>query len=221
MKKLSLFIVIAAGLLVAVSVSAHQPRLSYQMTATKDKPIIIANADVSQAFYGQLKSGIDYYDLKLDAPLNFYFQLLAPDIADAHTDLMAQLNDSGGKSLAVLNGLGYPWQKFYEDFAGDDYLQGPEMKINLPAGDYRIMVTSPDGQGKYVLVVGEKESFPLGESLKTLWNLPGLKSFFNKPIWAIYQGRIGSGLLIATLVILAVIFLIVGFVRFERRKKKK
>lgn len=209
-------------MLIAVSVSAHQPRLAYQMTATKDVPILIANADVSQAFYGQLRGGIDYYDLNLTAPLDFYFQILVPDITDARTGLIAQLNDGGdGKPLVVLNGLGYPWQKFHEDFAGDDYLQGPERKINLPAGNYRIMVSSPNNLGKYVLVVGEKESFPLGESLKTLWLLPGLKGYFNKPFWSVYEGRIGSGLLIATLVILAIVLIVAGFIIFERRRKKK
>ncbi|MFA6593908.1 MAG: hypothetical protein WCT16_01495 [Candidatus Buchananbacteria bacterium] len=220
MKKNLIFVLVAAGLLMAVSVSAHQPRSAYRMTATKDSPIAIANADVSQAFYGRLKGGIDYYDLKLDAPLDFYFQVLIPDIVDAPTGFLAQLNDSAGKPLAVLNTMGYPLQKFHEDFAGDDYLQGPERKISLPAGDYRVLVSSPDNLGKYVLVVGEKESFPLGESLKTLWLLPGLKGFFNKPLWAVYEGRIGAGLLVATLIILAVILLIVGFVIFERRRKK-
>ncbi|MFA6228022.1 MAG: hypothetical protein WC668_02445 [Patescibacteria group bacterium] len=220
MKKNLILVLVAAGLLTAVSVSAHQSRLAYRMTAAKDAPIVITNADVSQAFYGQLKGEIDYYDLQLASPLDFYFQILVPDIADIRTSLIAQLNDSNGKPLAVLNGLGYPWQKFHEDFAGDDYLQGPEKKISLPAGDYRLMVSSPNNLGKYVLVVGEKESFPLGESLKTLRLLPGLKKFFNKPLWAIYEGRIGSGLLVATLIVLAVILLIVGFVLFERRKKK-
>jgi len=68
----------------------------------------------------------------------------------------------------LLNGLEYEWTRLYEPFAGDWYWEGPEFRGNPPEeelpqgvkvdeGTYTLKVFSPDNEGKYVLVVGERE----------------------------------------------------------------
>lgn len=53
-------------------------------------------------------------------------------------------------------------------------------------------MSSPDNLGKYVLVGGEKESFPPGEMARTLAVIPKLKKgYFDKPAWTAYLNRVG------------------------------
>ena len=101
---------------------------------------------------------------------------------------------------------GKKWAKYYEEFAGDNYLKGPEKTIYLKAGDYTIKVGNPDNTGKYVLVVGQKEAWSVKEIINTLTVLPTLKKdFFETSPWKAYNNRVG--LLALGLVIVLVIVL--------------
>ena len=87
------------------------------------------------------------------------------------------------------------------------------------------MVSNSDNQGKYSLAIGQIESFPLGESLKTLAALPALKiHFFNKSFFAIRQGKIiqylSYGLLILIVIIIAIV-LIIKKVRHHKKSARK
>jgi hypothetical protein len=59
----------------------------------------------------------------------------------------------------------------------------------MPAGTYVVVVTSSDNAGKYALAVGKKESFPIGEIIRTIGVLPRLKKeFFGKsPLTAFFN----------------------------------
>ena len=72
------------------------------------------------------------------------------------------------------------WKEFYEPFGRDYYLKGPEFEKVLPAGDYKITVFRYENRGKYVLIVGREEKFPVLEILNIYWALPLLKMEFFK-----------------------------------------
>jgi len=111
------------------------------------------------------------------------------------------------------------WTYFFEEFGGDGYYQGPEFKEEVEKGEYQIEVFSPDNQGKYVLAVGEKEEFPLDETINTLLLLPSLKkNFFNKPPLTAYFNLIGLFLFVPLVILLAISL---GFFFFFRKKKKE
>lgn len=76
------------------------------------------------------------------------------------------------------------------------------------------MVNNKDNQGKYSLAIGQIESFPLGESLKTLVALPALKMhFFNKSFFAIWQGKIIQYLSYGLLALIAIMVIIVVIIK--------
>jgi len=73
--------------------------------------------------------------------------------------------------LFLFNGLEHEWTDYYEEFGGDSYYKGPELRSNpdeeglprgvdMDEGTYTTKVFSPDNEGKYVLVVGERRIPP-------------------------------------------------------------
>ena len=194
---------------------AHQPRLIYKTETSLEKPYIINNYDVSQAFYGELSGKSDFYSVAIHNPDNLYLQLLAPDLKDANTDFSAEVSliwENNSKFVFKLSGG--EWGKYHEEYANDDYLQGPEKTLALGKGLYQIKVFNPKNEGKYVLVVGKKESFPIGEIINTAISLPSLKiDFFDKPFWTAYYNKAGLFLGGGLLVILIIFYFIKRFFR--------
>ncbi len=171
---------------------AHQPRIVPDSQLT-----LVKNSEVSQAFYGELKGHEAYYLIDLKNEQDLYLQILVPDLPGILKDKSAAveyLPELGAKAenFAKLDPAAVQWKKFYEEFAGDNYWQGPEVKRLAEPGYYVIKIFSPENQGKYVLVVGEQEEFPAGEMVKALITLPQLKkNFFAEPITAWFNGKIG------------------------------
>lgn len=212
----TIFIISAVILTVPLAVWAHQPRL-----VEKAGIVIVKNPEVSQSFYGELEG--QYRDFKIDSgqPFNLYAGILAPDLPEAKTDLSLEIFQltPATTSLAFLEGERFNWSGFYEPFAGDKYLQGPEFSQAVEPGQYLIRVASVDFKGKYSLVIGEKESFPLSEIWNTLKILPTLKKdFFNKSVWAMFFNYIGLFLLIVVLILAMAVFLAWRGIRRFRNK---
>ncbi len=215
-KKLKLFtaFLVIAVLAIANNVSAHQPRI-----VEDNKVIEIQNPDISQAFYGELKGEPAIFKINLSQSQTIYFGILVPDLPNISKDISAEIISSTGKQ-AVLDGLNSQWTQFYEEFAGDNYWQGPDAKVNLAVGENIIKIYNTNNRGKYVLVVGEKELFPIKEMLKAGIVLPQLKvNFFEKPFWSIFEGKVGKFFLIAFVLIILIISLIV-FLKIKGMSKK-
>ncbi|MBW2995286.1 hypothetical protein KY312_02955 [Candidatus Woesearchaeota archaeon] len=199
-------------LICVASVLAHQPRI------TSDDITIIENPEISQAFYAELEGGPHTYEINSDENFSLYVGILVPAIEGIEKDVSAQITlDS--RPYHYLNASQSEWLEFYEEFAGDLYYSGPELGANEPleapkgisaaAGQYLITVSSPDNLGKYVLVVGEKEEFPLSEMLNSVISLPKIKRFFNKSPFTAYFNRIGLFLLVPLLFVLILIGVVV------------
>lgn len=203
--------------------SAYQPRI-----IKGDKVTEIENYEVSQAFYGNLDGKPDYYKIVADEPFKLYVGILVPDLPDIGKDVSVDVIKEGEGVLAgsvdnefvSLDGTAFKWASWREEFAGDDYFKGPEVIKDAEAGTYNIVVSSPDNQGKYSLVVGEKESFPIDEILKTYRDLPTLKKdFFEKSPWTAYFNLVGLFALIFIVIIASVIWLVVWLVKRKRKKE--
>jgi len=147
-------------------VRAHQPRLVDSETTS------ISNPDVSQAFYAS-KAGIFIIDEP--QPFTLYVQILRPKIATLDKNIKAEIRKDN-KVVAILDGTCDDWTLFYEPFANDYYYQGPDITL-AAQGKYVIDVW---GDGKYVVVVGKKEEWPLSEIIQTIYILPRLKIYFEK-----------------------------------------
>jgi len=204
---LTIFIFI---LLLLETTSAHQPRI------VSDEVTLIENPEVSQAFYSNLNAKPEYYQIKSEKEFKLYVGILVPDLENIGKDISVEVftehihtekenNDSKEHEIILLlNGLEHNWTYYFEEFAGDSYYKGPEKSLYLDAGIYNIKVYSPDNEGKYVLVVGEKEEFPLHEIINMIFTLPGLKKdFFEKSPFTAFFNRVGLFLIIFIVFILA------------------
>jgi len=208
-----LLIIIFLSLFSAGSVLAHQPRLVSGEEITK-----IERPDVSQAFYGNLTGQPHFFEIKSTKEQQVYFGLLVPDLPgiDKDVSLEIYLED---ELVGSLYGRNFKWQSYYEEFTDDYYFQGPETKVSLKDDAlYTLKVFSPDNQGKYVLVVGQKEEFPITEVFNTILILPKIKKdFFNKPIYTAFFNKIGLFTLgPLVILILIIVLVLIPFVILKR-----
>jgi hypothetical protein len=197
----------------ASEVYAHQPRLVMDKNASKENPIMVEAPEISKAYYGRLKGKPDYYKIISTKPFRLYLGILLPNISgDEMNFVSAQVTDSTGKQVLVLDSTQYQWRPYFEKFGGDWYLEGPEAKINLPAGTYFIEVYNSTNRGKYSLAIGDIESFPPLEIVKTLVLLPIIKErFFNKAIFLPFLQLVGIFIILTATTVMSII-------RFRFRK---
>jgi hypothetical protein len=184
---------------------AHNPRLVYSLDALPEKPIIINSPDISQAFYGRLKGWEEYFQFNLKTTSSFYWQTMVPNVKGISKNIQADLIDTAStKVIARLDASQGEWKPYHEKFANDDYFAGPSSTITLEPGTYTIKVYNENNEGKYILVVGQKESFTVVEIFKTIVNLPALKVYFDQSILYSYYNYIGlfmAGVLVGLLII--------------------
>ncbi len=199
---------------------AHNPRLVWDVKSTAVSSILIDKPEISQAFYGMLKNNPEYYKIKIEKPSIIYFGLLVPENNNASIGLsakMIKLNSPDSDIKMYLDGNKTSWENYYEEFAGDFYLKGPEETKYLRAGEYLMEITSEDNVGKYVLTVGQQELFPLNEAMKTIISLPKLKmEFFEEPVYMLASGILGK-----TFSALALFLLLLILLSLRKRREKK
>jgi hypothetical protein len=184
-------------------VTAHQPRLDTGATLSIENPIIITDPEVSQAFYGELNGQPDYYKITSDKAFKFYLNLLVPASPGIPPDyISAEVIDSSGNTIITIKGTNSTWETYFEEFGGDYYLKGPEVRADLNPGTYYIKVFNSKNQGKYSIAVGEIESFPLDESLAAVVTIPLLKEqIFGKPVTILFFQFLGIILALGTIMV--------------------
>jgi len=173
-----LFIVFLIIPLLPITAGAHQPRFIMCSTGSLENPIVVHDAEISKAFYSVLKGHPQYYRISSEKPFVLYVNILIPANSPDKNFVSAEVLDSSMRSIAILDGTKFDWTIFYERYAGDYYLMGPEYRADISAGTYYIKVFNADSSGKYALAIGEEESFPPGEVIKAIFVVPLLKLFF-------------------------------------------
>jgi len=234
-KKRILFLVLICMLTISV-VSAHNSRIVYDQSTSKDDPIIIQNPEVSQAFYGSLKGDAfnpdlkgspDYYLINSSKNFNINLGLLIPyfdEVKEPFTDFKINVYSyNNNKLLFEVNGIFQEWEKYYEPFFGDYYWKAPEAgRMNVSKGAYIIEVSNSASKGSYVLVVGKEEKWSIKEIFNSLAVAPKLKKdFFYKSMWSAYFNRFGLYVLGFVAVIAILVLLIVFWWRKRGRKQRK
>lgn len=201
-------------LILVANVLAHQPRYVMPVESSAENPIIISDIEISQAFYGDLNGKPDYYKTSMidGKSFNFYIQMLVPDLPDSRKDFLFEISQNN--ETRNLSGESFNWTPFYEEFAGDNYLSGPEIEFGA-SGEYLVKVSNSENAGKYVLVVGKAERF----SVKDLAVLPLIKkNFFDKSYFSAFQGIIGNSFFVMLIFILATVLIIYRHIKIKKRK---
>ena len=162
-------------ILVCSFVLAHQPKVG-------DENIQVEDVEVSKAYYGELEGNAHVYTINSDKEFSIYVNVLIPGNKLTHT-VSAELSKDN-KVIEFLDGENFEWEVWYEEFAGDYYMKGPELgedfksTSKLPAGKYEVKVFNENNQGKYSLAIGEKEEFPAPEIANAIILVPWLKLTF-------------------------------------------
>jgi hypothetical protein len=213
MKKLSAVLLF----LMSGIAGAHQPRIIDDKPLSQANPMVVNTPEVSQIFYAELKGEPQYYRISSAREFGLYLQILSPKIENADRDFSAEIY-RGNQIIGTLIGIAFNWTEFHEPFVGDDYWRGPEYKDPHAQGQYLIKIYSPDNKGKYALVVGQAESFPLEEWGKLILAMPRIKSYFGKSVLGSFFNLVGLFLLIVVVFIVAV-FLGIRWIIKRIRKK--
>jgi hypothetical protein len=139
---------------------------------------VTAPAQVS--FLGTL---IDYpvmYEVSSEEPFTFSAQLWQSGRSDIQSLslLLIRKNDRGGgvSEVARMNVNPEEWESSKDSVLGMSFLASPVIAETVEPGTYRIEVSSPDNQGKYLLQIGE-ESADLGY-LETLSSVRQTQQYF-------------------------------------------
>lgn len=198
------FLCLIAGVLIfASTASAHQFRFPEDEEVT-----VISNPEVSQAFYGELNWNPAFFEIVSQEPFNLYVGITVPAVENIDTDYLVEVFKDG-EQFITLDGKEQEWIKFFEPFGGDDYLRGPEYEMQVGKGKYTIKVSSPDNEGKYVLIVGRKEVFTVDDVINTVQTLPILKEeFFDTSAWMAFFNYTGVFLLFVTVAVMSILILI-------------
>ncbi len=169
------FTILLLFLLLLTSVIAHQPRVGADNIQVED-------VEVSKAYYGELTGAPHIYIINSEREFPIYINVLIPGNELTHKISAELIKDD--EIIKFLDGNNFEWNVWYEEFAGDYYMKGPELgedfksTTRLPAGQYTVRVFNDNNQGKYSLAIGEKEEFPAPEIANALLLVPWLKLTF-------------------------------------------
>jgi hypothetical protein len=191
-------------LLVVSSAYAHQPRIVPDNSL--ENPVIVLEPEISKAYYGELTGEPHYFLIESGEPFSLYLNILAPDLPDSRTDFIVEVIQDSKVIYTLKDG---EWTSYFEEFARDYYLLGPELEEQVNAGTYYVKVSNPDNLGKYSLAVGKIESFPLSEIINTFKVLPQIKNnFFNKSPASAFFNVFSLYLIIPLLLIIAALYIV-------------
>ena len=169
--------------------SAHLPNLP-EFSDYEDVEVI-AEPQVSQAYYSELTGFPHRYEFTLDSRQEIFVEVLVPDIHEATNDIGGIVVKKKPRGLveevSSLIARDASWESFYEPFGGDSYRRGPSFTGEVDAGEYLIEISTAMNTGKYVLVVGEREDFSGVGFFENLKRIYEVKRFFGKPPIAVFQ----------------------------------
>lgn len=166
------------------SLTAHLPRLVSENSL--ENPVIVTDPEISQAFYGRLTGKPDYFKIQSSQLFKLYVNILVPEVMGARIDFVADIFRDQTQIMTLKDA---EWTHFYEHFAGDNYIRGPEFEQWVDSGAYVIKISNEDNLGAYILAIGKKEWFTPSEILNTYRLLPYIKEeFFHKsPLTAYFN----------------------------------
>ncbi len=187
--------------------NAHIPELVIEDKNYTNEPVIIEEPEISYAYYGKLQGSPQIYKIESEEPFHLYVSLLVPYVGqDESSEVEFHIMKDGEKIVKMHDYQN--WTKWYEEYGGDWYLQGPTYEADVDAGIYFVEVHSDSNTEDYTLAIGNIERFGPTDIISTIFILPVLKAFF----WNEY---------LMLILFLALIILFIGSIIFFLRKKSR
>jgi len=182
LRPLVLFLMTAAG------AQAHQPVLNTGQDYPPESPYMVAEPEVSKAIFSQLTGAPHYYRIDSDTPFDMYVGITAARIEECPlVPFSFDVLDSDLNLVHAADGTDFEWWEWYEPFGRKWYWVGPEFGQDFmatsvfEAGTWFVRVHNADNQGRYILAIGDQESFPPDVILRTLLTLPAINAIFWDP----------------------------------------
>jgi hypothetical protein len=182
-------IIRALAFLLAMSVPAiaHQPVVSEDAQYPSSAPYEVEEPEISKAFFGQLNGEPHFYRIVSDTPFRFYTGITVPKIDGC--PLLERFSfdvlDRNLQPIVTADGETFEWWPWYESFGKKWYWVGPEVGADFKsdrefaAGTYFVRVFNAENAGRYVLAIGDIESFTPDVIVKTMFVIPGI----NRDFW--------------------------------------
>jgi hypothetical protein len=185
-----------------IGVFAHQPRI------VETEKIYVTKPEVSKAYYAKLSGKPHTYIISVNSAIDLYVNVLFPYKEGPKKNITVNVY-KGDQSIGSLSSGEVDWKKYFEPFGQSMYWQGPELKKNVDAGKYEILVQSKEKNLRYVLAIGETEVWNGIDSINAILLIPELKSNFfeESPISFIFS-PLGYGYIL----LLQLLVLMVGWV---------
>ena len=171
---------IIAALVLSVFIGAICPASAHQPRIVTGNQVSVIDPEISKAYYGQFSGQPVIYRIESSNSFHLYVNVLVPDIVGQKKNVTAVITRDGdiAHPVAVLDGFSVDWKPFFEPYSHDRYFQGGEYRAEVGPGMYEVRVTAPYSIGKYVLAIGETESFTAPEIVNALTIVPLIKKDF-------------------------------------------
>ena len=185
-----------------LGVFAHQPRI------VDTEKIHVTKPEVSKAYYAKLSGKPHTYFISVNSAIDLYVNVLFPYNEGPKKNITVDVFRDD-QSIGRLSSGEVVWKKFFEPFGQSMYWQGPELKKNVDAGKYEILVQSKEKNLRYVLAIGETEVWNGIDSINAILLIPELKrNFFEESPISFILSPLGYGYIL----LLQLLALIVGWV---------
>lgn len=130
-----------------------------QTVPTQYEVITIENPEIEQLILGELQDAPEMFEVVSENPFTLTFEIRAVPDTDATTPQLSgivikQKEIRGVEEIARLNATDSNWELVTDSASGLRYQTGGYYSESVEAGTYRIEISSPNNQGKYMLLVG-------------------------------------------------------------------
>jgi hypothetical protein len=128
--------------------------------------IVDAESPVQQLFIGELNDFPEMFEIKSDVDFLLTVQIrtlpkIGQPLPNLNGIIVRDKVTRGVEEVARLNSGNANWELLRDKISGLPYQAGTIFSEQVPAGTYRIEVSTPQNLGKYILVVGSKPQ-PVG-----------------------------------------------------------
>lgn len=141
-----------------VEAHAYQANLE-TVSVPYDVTSLLYNDGVTQVILGELQDVPEMFEIIVDATSTLTVDLRAVPTAGTQPTfggiIIKQKEIRGIEEVARLSATAATWDEAVDDATGLTYLAGPKFGEIVTPGTYRIEVSNPSNQGKYLLVIGE------------------------------------------------------------------
>lgn len=143
------FMVLSSSAL-AYQVTTFVPTAPYEVYEVDGFP------EIERVFLGELQDFPEMYQIQSDVAflLTVTLDAVPGETAPVFSGIVIRDVEGGVEEVARLRAAEATWDSVRDPVTRLERLQGPTYQAELPAGTYRIEVSTPDNQGKYWLTIG-------------------------------------------------------------------